>query len=117
MQYVTTEKMSFDIVSGMKTSERLHRPLVIGRATRYVGDAHYTLKIWSLYSQTFYLVRNHGDEIRYTIYAKVVQEDANVRFLNPIGTGFMPRELKSHLEIKFRFPRQSLYMNLFPLAN
>ncbi len=109
-----TEKMVFDLVSGKKTQDALTHQLAIGRATCYPGESHYAIKIWMFYNQTFYLVRNHGDEVRYTIFAKKVQDDSGVKFLNPVGAGYVPQEFKTHLELKFRFPRQSLFMSLFP---
>ena len=111
-----TEKVAYDLVTGKRTDGAILYSLPAGRAIAFPGTSYYVLKLWMLYNHTYYLVKNRDDQMRYTVYAKKLEDDTGVRFQNPVGAGWISGDLTSHLEIKFRFPRQSVYMSLFPAA-
>lgn len=103
-----------ELVFGRKQGGTLALAFPAGHALTDEGSSYYALKLWSLYSMTYYLVRTRDDEGRYTVFAKKVDGEEGVKFQNPVGTGFIPRDLKTHLEIRFRFPRGRVFMSLFP---
>ena len=109
-----TEKVVYDLVTGKKAEGKVLYALPGGRALSFPGTNYYVLKLWMLYNHTYYLVRNRDDQMRYTVFAKKIEDDAGIRFQNPVGAGWVSSDLTTHLEIKFRFPRQSIFMCLFP---
>ena len=111
-----TEKVAYDLITGKRADGAVLYALPAGRAISFPGTTYYVLKLWMLYNHTYYLVKNRDDQMRYTVYAKKLEDDTGVRFQNPVGAGWISGDLTSHLEIKFRFPRQSVYMSLFPAA-
>lgn len=111
-----TEKTVYDLVTGKKSEGQVLFSLPAGRAISFPGTNYYVLKLWALYNHTYYLVKNRDDQMRYTVFAKKVEDDAGIRFQNPIGAGWVSSDLTTHLEIKFRFPRQSIFMSLFPAS-
>ena len=111
------ERIVYDLLTGKKGDGIVLYALPAGRAISFPGTRYYVLKLWALYNHTYFLVKNHNDDMRYTIFAKKVEDERGVRFQNPIGNGWISEDLITHLEIKFRFPRQSIYMSLFPVAS
>ena len=112
-----TEKIVYDLVTGKKTEGKVLYALPAGRALSFSGTNYYVLKLWMLYNHTYYLVRNREDQMRYTVFAKKIEDEGGeVHFQNPVGMGWVSSDCNTHLEIKFRFPRQSVFMNLFPIT-
>ena len=109
-----TEKTVYELVTARKIDNTLMHALPLGRAISFPGTQYYVLKLWAFYNMTYYLVKNHCDDLRYTVYARKIDDDSGVKFQNPVGAGWISTEMTSHLEIKFRFPRQSIFMSLYP---
>ena len=75
---------------------------------------HFIVKMWAFPQDTFYLCQNRDNQERYTLFGKRVEDGENFTFRRPLGSGFLSRDLKKHLEIQFTFPRQKVFMSLFP---
>ena len=119
MEHATSnseEKVVYDVSTGKKSEGKVLYALPAGRVISFPGTKYYVLKLWALYNHTYFLVKNHNDDMRYTIFAKKVEDKNGVRFQNPVGNGRFEEDLMTHLEIQFRFPRQSLFMNLYPIS-
>ncbi len=73
------------------------------------------LKLW-MFQQEFYLARaRNTDELRYTIFAsKRINEENVETYLDPVGWAVVSAYDKEFLELRFKFPRQCLYMSLHP---
>lgn len=109
-------KGRFHVYTGFKNGSTVENELQAGEA--YEVDCqskpHYLVKMWSFPQNEFYLCRNKSDDDKFTLFAKKLETDAELHFRRPVGFGTISRQLKKHLEIQFTFPRQRVFMSLFP---
>ena len=106
----------YPIFTGVRSDRKLLHPKMCGEAYEVPDELkpHYVVKIWALSRETYYLSKNRDNE-NYTLFSKKVEsEDGFYRFQNPIGYGVILKDLTTHLEVLFTFPRQLVYMSLFP---
>ncbi len=106
----------YEIVIGRVTDGALVNPLLAGFAVQYEGEAHYVIRFTMFPNNPYYLSKNRDSQTHYTAFAKVVKDPTTnaIRFQNPIGSGKLPPDLKSNLEIWFPLLGTSVFMNLFP---
>jgi hypothetical protein len=109
-------KNRFHIYSGLRLESKLVNPLQAGEAyeVNCPKKPYYILKLWAIPHVTYYLCRNKDSNERFTVFSKFIGEYDDPTFRRPIGSGELLRELTTHLEIQFTFPRQRLFMSLFP---
>jgi len=109
-------KARFHIYTGFREGSVLKHELQAGEA--YEVDAvqrpFYVVKMWAFPKEVFYLAPNRNEEGNFTLFAKKVGDDSDPTFRRPVGFGFISKDLKKHLEIQFTFPRQRVFMSLFP---
>lgn len=106
-----------ELLTGVKNNGQLENAFPIGQVLIFEDAPYYVVKLWPLYPLTFYISKNASNG-NYTVYSKkVIDAEGKVHFQNPIGYAFMPQDLKTHLEIRLRFPAQTLYMSLFPVSS
>ena len=106
----------FHIYTGYREGSIIRNELQAGEAYEVTCDtkSYYIVKMWSFPKEIFYLAANRNEDGNYTLFAKKVGDDSNPTFRRPVGFGFISRDLKKHLEIQFTFPRQRVFMSLFP---
>ena len=102
-----------DIYVGNVGTDQLEQRFDIGYAFKYDDVDYYILKLWPLPGATYYLAKNRDGD-RYTVFSKILTEGSGVRFQNPVGYGVLRPELKDYVEICLRFPKQRVYMSLYP---
>lgn len=109
-------KNRFHIYTGLKRGTKLEHELQAGEAYEadYERKPYYIVKMWAFPQDTFYLCQSRDSQERYTLFGKRVEDGANLTFRRPVGFGFLSRDLRKHLEIQFTFPRQKVFMSLFP---
>jgi len=109
-------KARFHVYTGYREGAIIKNELQAGEAYEVddVARPYYILKMWSNPFMTYYLCPNLSDDGNFTLFAKKVGEDHEPKFRRPVGFGFVSRDLKKHLEIQFTFPRQRVFMSLFP---
>jgi hypothetical protein len=74
--------------------------------------------MWMHPNINYYLARTKPDENRYMVFTKkLVLGDGTVKLQNPVATARASDDLRTHLEISFRFPRTKVFMSLFPLGD
>ncbi len=111
------EKMTkYEIVMGKLIEGTLVNPLLAGFAVQFEGESHYVIRFSMFPNNPYYLCKNRDSQTHYTAYAKVVKDPVSngVRYQNPVASGKLLPELKSHLEIRFPLLGTSVFMNLFP---
>lgn len=110
-------KNRFHVYTGFREGATIKHELQAGEAYEVESDKkpYYIVKMWSFPKEFFYLVANRNeDEQRFTLFAKKLGVDDEPTFRRPVGFGFVSKDLKRHLEIQFTFPRQRVFMSLFP---
>jgi len=109
-------KARFHIYTGYREGSTIKNELQAGEAYEVdeVKRPYYLLKMWSNPFMTYYLCPNLSEDGNFTLFAKKVGEEHEPKFRRPVGFGFVSRDLKKHLEIQFTFPRQRVFMSLFP---
>jgi hypothetical protein len=109
-------KSRFHIFTGFREGSVLKHELQAGEAYEVedVKRSFYVVKMWAFPREVFYLCSNKDDDGSYTLFAKKVGDEKDPTFRRPVGFGFISRDLKKHLEIQFTFPRQRVFMSLFP---
>jgi hypothetical protein len=109
-------KNRFHLYSGLKLGPKLTNSFQAGEAyeVHCPQKPYYILKLWAFPNVTYYLCRNKNSENRFTVFSKLVGEYQDPTFRRPVGSGELLQDLTTHLEIQFSFPRQRLFMSLFP---
>ncbi len=110
------EMNKYEIVMGRVTVGKITHPMLAGFAIQFEGETHYVVRLSMFPTMPYYLCKNRDSQTHYTVYAKLVKdaETGLIRFQNPVGSGRLMPDLKSHLEIRFPLFGNSLFMNLFP---
>lgn len=113
---ISNIKGRFHIYTGYREGSVIRNELQAGEAYEIEGGTkpYYIVKMWTFPREVFYLASNRSEDGNFTLFAKKVGEDSNPTFRRPVGFGFVSRDLKKHLEIQFTFPRQRVFMSLFP---
>lgn len=109
-------KNRFHIYTGYRDGSNIKNELQAGEAYEVDGvkRTFYMLKMWAFPRDVFYLCPNRGEVGNFTLFAKKIGEENDPTFRRPVGFGFISCDLKKHLEIQFTFPRQRVFMSLFP---
>jgi hypothetical protein len=118
MMNKTSIKNRFHIYTGFKENNQIKNELQAGEAYE-VNDgkkSYYVVKMWAFPKEAFYLAANLKQDGTYTLFAKKLGDDLCPTFRRPVGFGFISEDLTRHLEIQFTFPRQRVFMSLFPDA-
>ena len=112
----TKVKARFHIYTGYREGAVIRNELQAGEAYEVDGVVRpfYLVKMWAFPREVFYLAPNREDEGSFTLFAKKIGDERDPTFRRPVGFGFVSRDLKKHLEIQFTFPRQRVFMSLFP---
>jgi len=112
----TKIKARFHIYTGYREGATIRNELQAGEAYEVEGAAkpYYLVKMWAFPRDIFYLAANRSEDGNFTLFAKKLGDDSDPTFRRPVGFGFISRDLKKHLEIQFTFPRQRVFMSLFP---
>ena len=106
----------FHVYTGYKEGNVLKNELQSGEAYEIEerGRKYHLIKMWALPRECYFLCPNQSDDGTFTVFAKKVETDKGLNFRRPVGFGFISRDLKKHLEVQFTFPRQRVFMSLFP---
>lgn len=106
----------FHIYTGYREGTEIKHEQQAGEAYFIEGTikSYYILKMWAFPRDVYYLCSNKNTESSYTLFAKKIGDKNNPTFRRPVGFGFISKDLKKHLEIQFTFPRQRVFMSLFP---
>lgn len=109
-------KARFHIYTGYREGSIIKNELQAGEAYEVDGVKRpfYMIKMWAFPREIFYLAANREGDGNFTLFAKKVGDEFDPTFRRPVGFGFISRDLKKHLEIQFTFPRQRVFMSLFP---
>ena len=112
-------KERFKIFTGKKVEGKLLYEKQSGDAywNEECPKPHYLIKMWALGRESYYLCKNRGDEFRYTLFSKKVGDDASPTFRRPIGFGTIRVDMPTYLEIQFLFPRQRVFVSLYPATH
>lgn len=109
-------KARFHIYTGYREGDKIKNELQAGEAylIEAVKRPFYMVKMWAFPRDVFYLTTNKDKPEDFTLFAKKIGDESDPTFRRPVGFGFISRDLKKHLEIQFTFPRQRVFMSLFP---
>lgn len=109
-------KARFHLYTGYREDSALKHVFQAGEAYEVENDLkpHYIVKMWSFPQDVFYLSRSKENDEKFTLFAKRTGPDSEPCFRRPVGFGYISRDLKQYLEIQFTFPRQRIFMSLFP---
>jgi hypothetical protein len=113
---VPNVKARFHVFTGYREGSIIRNELQAGEAYEVddVARPFYIIKMWAFPREVFYLASNRSEDGKFTLFAKMTGDEKNPTFRRPVGFGFISQDLKKHLEIQFTFPRQRVFMSLFP---
>jgi hypothetical protein len=108
-------KARFHLFTGYREGSVIVHSQQAGEAYEIETDqrSYYLVKMWAFPREAYFLVPNLEGG-RFTLFAKMTGDEITPRFRRPVGYGIVSDELKKHLEIQFTFPRQRVFMSLFP---
>ena len=106
----------FHIYTGLRDGAVIKNELQAGEAYEVQTNSrsYYVVKMWAFPREVYYLSANRSDDGQFTLFAKKVGDDDKPTFRRPVGFAFVSNQLKRHLEIQFTFPRERVFMSLFP---
>ena len=104
------------IYVGKREGNEVLEQLEVGQAYLREGENYYTVKLMIFPGQTYFLVKNRDSHDRYTMYAKVVRNEGQVKFQNPVGSGRLYPELTEYLQLYVPLFRTRMFMSLYPAA-
>jgi hypothetical protein len=109
-------KARFHIYTGYREGSVIKNELQAGEAYEVENTAkpYFIVKMWAFPKEIFYLAPNRNEDGNFTLFAKKIGDESNPIFRRPVGFSFISPDLKKHLEIQFTFPRQRVFMSLFP---
>lgn len=118
METSLDNRTCYSLVTGKKTEGQLQYETQVGYAFKKESEPFYVLKMWMYPTINYFMAKARPDDNRYVVFTRklVNEQDGSVKLLNPVGTARINDELKSHLEIFFRFPYSKLFMNLYPVG-
>ena len=116
------QSVRFDLEVGTPYQGELEMGAPIGCGVRHEGSDYTAIRFWSLPRFTFYLRQNQsrggsheqGGEIGYTLYARKCMRNGGISFENPVGQGLITDALPGYIEILLRFPRDRVFLSLYP---
>lgn len=106
-----------EIFTGFRKENVIEAKLLVGAAFKDEGVNYYKIRLMMFPGYTYYLVKNQNAVNKYTVYSRMVVDDKNknqVKFLSPVGNGFLDSKLQSYLEVRFPMLRAYVYMSLYP---
>lgn len=108
-------KARYHIYTGYREGNTIRNELQAGEAYEIKSaKTYYVIKMWAFPREVFYLAPNKNEDGCFTLFGKRIGDEVDPVFRRPVGFGFVSRDLKQHLEIQFTFPRQRVFMSLFP---
>jgi hypothetical protein len=107
------KKTVYQIVTGQRVGNHIQHPLIAGYAFHHEGANHYEMRLMMFPGVTYYLSKNRDSLTNYTIFSKCIRDNAGSRFQNPVGSGRLDDNLRSHLEIRFPLLGSKVFMDLF----
>ena len=112
----TKVKARFHIYTGYREGAVIKNELQAGEAYEADGVRRpfYLIKMWAFPREVYYLCPSQKESGKFTLFAKKIGDEHDPTFRRPVGFGFISTDLKKHLEIQFTFPRQRVFMSLFP---
>ena len=116
-QKLNTPDVYHNLSVGTLEDDKIKYERPIGKACLVTDSnrTYYELKLWSLPTQKYFLSRNNSNEY-YTLFAssRFDQQKQQVTFYNPVGYATLRDNIKNHMQVYFNFPRQRIFMSLFP---
>jgi hypothetical protein len=108
----------FHIYTGYKRDGAIEHQLQAGEAYLIENErkSYYVVKMWAFPTNVFYLTRVKDNPHRFTVFAKKMGDETNPVFRRPVGQAYLSQDLKSFLEIQFTFPREKVFMSLYPAS-
>lgn len=105
----------FEIYAGFKKDNDLETKVQVGTAFKNDDENYYKIKLMMFPNQTYYLIKNHAEVSRYTIFSKmVIEANGKNKFLNPVGSGVLDPQMLNYLELRFPLLRSYIFMSLYP---
>lgn len=93
------------------------KPKFVGTAFLEDGNIRYTLKLWSLVNEKFYLLPTEQDPKKFILMTREPNRAQNSKkkfHWNVIGSA-KPNEAQDELEISFDIFEKKIYLNMIPV--
>ena len=104
----------YEIYRGRETEGKLVDLKTAGYAYLNEGTDFYVVKLFLLPRNTYFLSKNRTTPSGYTIFAKTFENGSVRHFQNPVGSGRLMENVKTHLSINFPDLASQMFMSLFP---
>lgn len=107
----------FKVSTGRREGPRLLHEKQCGTATYHdhPNKSFYEVNLWMM-NRPLYICKNKKDPEKYTVFTHFNGDYVAPAFKQPVGRAEVSDRLKTHMEISLTFPRQWLFMSLFPNA-
>lgn len=88
----------------------------VGMAYLKDGQDIYTMRLWTMLSERFYLLKNNKDASKYFIMTREPNKNPSAKnryFWNIVGNGTVD-SVQGLIELQFDLLGRSLYLNIYP---
>lgn len=107
----------FRVLQGNFSEEgKLEKTKTVGMAYTQEGQSMFTIRLWTLVSERFYLLMNREDSSRYLILTREPNKNQNAKnkyYWNIVGNGKADSTL-GVIKLEFDLFEKPIYMNIFP---
>jgi hypothetical protein len=110
----------FQVMMGNPSTDgRFEKTKSVGMAYLKEGQTMFTLRLWTLLNERFYVLPNKKDAARFLILSREPNKNPNSRnkyFWNIVGNGKVDSQV-GVVRLDFDLFEKPLYMNIFPEAS
>jgi len=93
------ETTVLEIVTARKFEGSLSNWQIAGHAFLPKDSECYELKLMMFPRHSYFMRKNKNSQCYYTVFSKRIWEDNRAKYLNPVGYGRLPRDMKTQLEV------------------
>jgi hypothetical protein len=109
----------FQVFQGKRNSQgKIERTKTVGMSYHKPGQENYTLRLWTLVQERFYLLPDQKKPERYFIMTREPNKNPKAKnkyFWNIVGSGQVD-SANGVIELEFDLFEKTIFMNIFPEA-
>ena len=107
----------FQVVQGQTTNEgKFEKTKSVGMAYLKVSQSTYTLRLWTMLNDRFYMIPNRNDTSKYLILTRELNKNPSAKnkyFWNIVGNGQANSKL-GYIRVEFDLFEKPVYISIFP---
>ena len=112
-----SEFFRFQVIQGHANSEgKIEKLKSVGMAYLKAGQSTYTLRLWTMLNDRFYMIPNRNDAGKYLVMTREPNKNPSAKnkyFWNIVGNG-VANSKQGYIRVDFNLFEKPLYVSIFP---